>query len=222
MEPKPDTIKISAAQREEVQATFADLFVAIKGASLVSGDSALKKAREVSQLVEELTRFGLPAEAIHLQSVRTEAVSGGLLRTSSATYRLRIRCEKLDQFADLLGIIGNQKNATFERVEWKYPDEAIQTIALEKALVKAADKARNIAEKLGVKLLGVYNLNETALDFETPAPQAFFVAQAKGPAQRSAGFAPSPDLGMDIQHSKLIEVRVEVEYRISVFDVGDE
>ncbi len=221
MEPKPDTIKISAAQREEAQATFADLFVAIQGASLVSGDSALKKAREVSQLVEELTRFGLPAEAIHLQSVRTEAASGGLLRTSSATYRIRIRCEKLEQFPDLLGIIGNQKNAAFERVEWKYPDETVQTIALEKALVKAADKARNIAETLGVRLLGVYHLTENVIDFESPAPQAHFALQPKS-ASRSVGVVPQPDLGMDIQHSKLIEARVEVEYRISAFDVGDE
>jgi uncharacterized protein YggE len=216
MEPKPDTIKISAAQREEVQATFADLFVSIKGASLVSGDAALKKAREVSQLVDELTRFGLPAEAIHLQSVHTEAASGGLLRTSSATYRLRIRCERLEQFADLLGIITTQKNAAFERVEWKYPDEAIQTAALEKALVKATDQARNIADKLGVKLLGVYNLAESVRDFEAPAPQVHFAAQAKEPTR---SFSPPADLGLEIQHSKLIEVRVEVEFRVSAFDV---
>jgi uncharacterized protein YggE len=216
MDTKPDTIKISAAQREEIQATFADLFVTVKGSSLVSGDAALKKAREVSQLVEELTSFGLPAEAIHLQSVYAEAASGNILRSSSATYRLRIRCEKLDQFTDLLGIITSQKNATFERVEWKYPDEAAQTAALEKALVKAGDKARNIAEKLGVKLLGVYNLTENVLDHEAPLPQAMFAAQAK--TARSVGMVPQPELGMDIQHSKLIEVNVEVEYRISAFE----
>src|SRR5512146_963581 len=121
METKPDTIRISALQREEIEATFADLFVTVKGSSLVSGDAALKKAKEVSQLVEELTRYGLAAEAIHLQSVHAETSSGALLRSSSATYRLRIRCEKLEQFADLLGIITNQKNATFERVDRKNP-----------------------------------------------------------------------------------------------------
>jgi uncharacterized protein YggE len=219
MDTKPDTIKITASQREEIQATLADLYISIKGSSLVSGDAALKKAREVSLLVEELTRFGLPAEAIHLQSVHAEAASGGLLRSSSATYRLRIRCEKLEQFADLLGIITAQKNATLERVDWKYPDEAVQTATLEKALVKATDKARSIAEKLGVKLLGVYNLAENTLDFETPAPQALFATQAKAPVARAAGMLPQPDLGLDIQHSKLIEVRVEVEYRISAFEV---
>jgi uncharacterized protein YggE len=215
MDTKPDTLKITASQREEIQATFADLFVTVKGSSLVSGDAALKKAREVSQLVEELTRFGLPAEAIHLQSVYAETSGGALLHSSSATYRLRIRCEKLDQFADLLGIITSQKSATLEQIEWKYPDEAEQAAALEKALIKAGDKARNIAEKLGVKLLGVYNLTENTTDFETPAPRGMFVAQA---APRAKGIVSQPDLGMNIQHSKTIEVRVEIEYRVSGFE----
>ena len=216
METKPDTIKITASQREEIWATFADLFVTIRGSSLVSGDSALKKAKEVSQLVDQLTSFGLPAEAILLQSVHAESTGGSFLRSSSATYRLRIRCEKLDNFADLLGIVTSQKNATFERVEWKYPDEAAQTAALEKALVKAGDKARNIAEKLGVKLLGVYSLSENVLDHEAPMPRVF-APQSQGPV-RSVGVVPQPDLGMDIQHSKMIEVRVEVEYRVSTFE----
>lgn len=215
METKPDTIKITASQREEIQATFADLFVTVKGSSLVSGDAALKKAKEVSQLVDELTRFGLPPEAIHLQSVYAETSGGVLLRSSSATYRLRIRCEKLEQFADLLGIITNQKNATFERVEWKYPDEAAKEQALEKAIQKAEAKARKVAAAMGVKLLGIYLFTENVIDQETFAPQAMFAAQA---APRAKGIVSQPDLGMDIQHSKTVDVRVEIEYRISGFE----
>jgi uncharacterized protein YggE len=215
METKPDTIKVNASQREEIQATRADLMVTVKGSSLISGDAALKKAKEVSQLVDELTRFGLPADAIHLQSVYAEASNGALLRSSSATYRLRIRCEKLEQFADLLGIVASQKNATFERVEWKYPDETAQETALEKALGKAGAKARNVATALGVKLLGVYSLNENTFDQEqAPRPEMMFAAQAQA---RGMGAAPQVDLGMDIQHSKTIEVRVEIEYRVSEF-----
>ncbi len=216
MDTKPDTIHIAAAQREEIRASFADLFVSVKGSSLISGDAALKKAKEVSQMVEELTRYGLPAEAIHLQSVFAEAASGSFLRSSSATYRLRIRCEKLEQFADLLGILTSQKNATFERVEWKYPDEAAHEAALQKAITKATAKANKIAAALGVKLLGVYNLTESTYDYESVAPQAMVAAQAK--TARSVGMIPQPDLGMDIQHSKLIEVRVEIEYRVSAFE----
>lgn len=45
MEHKPDTIKISASQKEEIHATHADLHVTVKGSSLVSGNEAMKKPR---------------------------------------------------------------------------------------------------------------------------------------------------------------------------------
>lgn len=217
METKPDTIKINTSQREEIQATHADLMVSVKGSSLFSGDAALQKAKEVSQLVDELTRYGLPVDDIQLQSVHAEAASGALLRSSSATYRLKIRCEKLDQFTDLLGIITSQKNATFERVEWKYPDETVREAALEKALGKAATKAAKIAATLGVKLLGIYTMSENTFDQEAPMPQMLsFSPQAKA---RSVGVVPQADLGMDIQHSKIIETHIEIEYRVSAFEI---
>ncbi len=216
METKPDTIKINASQREEIQATYADLMVAVKGSSLVSGNEALKKAREVSQLVDELTGAGLPAEAIHLQSVYAETSNGAFLRSSSATYRLRIRCEKLEQFADLLGIITSQKSTTLEQVAWKYPDQTARAQLLERAIASAQAKAQKVASSLNVKLLGIYAFNENVSDEEAPFQRAMFAPQAK--SARSAGVVPQADLGMDIQHSKNVEVFVEVEYRISAFE----
>src|SRR5690242_12410084 len=124
MDTKPDTIKVSAFYREEIFASHANLYVTVKGSSIVSGNEAMKKAREVSQLVEALTRFGLSPDAVQLQGVRLETSSGALLKSSSATYHLKITLEKLEQLAGLLDIIAEQKNATLERIEWKYPEEA--------------------------------------------------------------------------------------------------
>ena len=96
MDSKPDTIKISASHREEIFASHANLYVTVKGSSVVSGNEAMKKAREVSQLVEALTGFGLSPEAVQLLGVQIETASGMLLKSSSATYRLRIKLEKLE------------------------------------------------------------------------------------------------------------------------------
>jgi len=213
MESKPDTIKISALHKEEISATHADLHVTVKGSSVVGGDQAMKKAKEVSQLVEALTSFGLSPEAVHLQGVHIEVASGVLLKSSSAMYRLKIRCEKLDQLADLLDIISSQKNASLERIEWKYSDEAAREQALEMALTKAKTKAEKVAKSLGVKLLGVYDLIENQYDEEMPFPH--FAAQAMPRAMSKA--APEPSLGMDIQHSKTINVSIDIWYRISAF-----
>jgi hypothetical protein len=74
----------------------------------------MKKARKVSQLVDELTLFGIPAENIHLQGLRMETFSGAVLKSSSVSYRLRVRCDVLDQIAELLDIITSQKNAVLD------------------------------------------------------------------------------------------------------------
>ncbi len=213
MESKPDTIKVSANHREEIFASHANLFVTVKGSSVVSGNEAMKKAKEVSQLVEALTRFGLSPDAVQLQGVRIETASGVLLKSSSANYRLKVRCEKLDQLADLLDITASQKNATLERIEWKYSEESAQERGLESAIAKGKAKAERIAAAMGVKLLGVYDFIENAYDEEMPVP---FQAQAMMMKSR-AEVADEPSLGMDIQHSKTIHVNLEIWYRVSDF-----
>jgi len=215
MESKPDTIKVSAASREEIFASHANLYVTVKGSSIVSGNEAMKKAREVSQLVEALTRFGLSPEAIQLQGVRIESASGTILKSSSAIYRLKVKCEKLDQLAELLDIIGEQKNTTLERIQWKYPEDAAQEHGLESAIAKAKAKAEKVAASLGVKLLGVYDFIENSFDEERPVP---FAAQAVMMKSRAA-VADEPSLDMEVQHSKTVQVNVDIWYRVTEFSV---
>jgi uncharacterized protein YggE len=183
----------------------------------------MKKAREVSQLVEALTRpalsggegLGLSPEAIQLQGVHIETVSGALLKSSSATYRLKVRCEKLDQLAEILDIIGGQKNAALERIAWKYNEEEARERALLAALEKAKGRAEKVARSLGVKLLGVYDLIENQFDEELPYQP--FAAQAAMPKRALGITPPEPSLGMDIQHSKTVQVNVDIWYRVSSF-----
>jgi len=150
MDTKPDTIKVSALHREEIFASHANLFVTVRGSSVVSGSEAMKKAREVSQLVEALTSFGLSPEAVQLLGVHIETSSGTLLKSSSATYRLRIRVDKLDQIAESLDIIASQRNSVLERIEWKYPEESAQERGLEAAISKGKAKAEKVSGDIGL------------------------------------------------------------------------
>src|SRR5512142_2396298 len=170
MDTKTDTIKVSALHREEIFASHANLYVTVKGSSVVSGNEAMKKAKEVSGLVDALTRFGLSPDAVDLQGVYIETTSGTVLKSSSAVYRLKIKTEKVDQLPQLIDIIAEQRNATLERIEWKYPEEAAREQGLQSAISKAKAKAEKVAEALGVKLLGVYDFIENAYDEETPVP----------------------------------------------------
>lgn len=212
MDTKPDTIKVSAFHKEEIFASHANLYVTVKGSSIVSGNEAMKKAKEVSQLVEALTRFGLSPDAVQLQGVRIETASGALLKSSSAVYSLKIKAEKLEQIAGLLDIIAEQKNASMNRIEWKYPEDAAREHGLESAIAKGKTKAEKVASSLGVKLLGVYDFIENAFDEERPPMP--FQAMEMAPMARAKGAA-EPSLGMDIQHSKTIHVTVDIWYRVS-------
>ena len=212
METKPDTIKVSAFHKEEIFASHANLYVTVKGSSLVSGNEAMKKAREVSQLVATLTRFGLSPDAVHLQGVRLETSSGALLKSSSAIYHLKVKTEKLDQLAGLLDILAGQKNASLDRIEWKYPEEEAREQGLEAAIAKGKAKAEKVAAAMGVKLLGVYDFMENTFDEERP-PMPF---QAKAMRAMEAA-ADQPSLNMEVQHSKTIHVNVDIWYRVSSF-----
>ena len=215
MDSKPDTIKVSAFHKEEILASHANLYVTVKGSSVVSGNEAMKKAREVSQLVEELTRFGLQAEAIQLQGVHIETASGTLLKSSSAIYRLKITTENVEQLPGLLDIIAAQKNATLERIEWKYAEEEARQRGLETAIARGKAKAEKVAASLGVRLLGVYDFMENAFDEERP-PMPF---QAMEMSMKTRSAAPAePSLNMDIQHGKTIQVHVDIWYRVSAFE----
>jgi uncharacterized protein YggE len=214
MDTKPDTIKISAFHREEIFASHANLYVTVKGSSVVSGNEAMKKAKEVSQLVEALTRFGLSNDAIQLLGVHIETSSGALLKSSSAIYRLRIRVEKLDQLAELIDIISSQKNTTLERIEWKYPEEMARERGLESAIAKGKAKAEKVAAAMGVKLLGVYDFMENTFDEERPPMP--YQAMEMGMKMRAVA-ADQPSLSMDIQHSKTIQVNIDIWYRVSSF-----
>ena len=214
MTTKPDTIKISTSHKEEIFATHADLHVTVKGSSIVSGEEAMKKAKEVTLLLEALSRLGIKEEAFSLQGVHIEGASGVLLKSSSAAYRLKIRCGDLNQLAEMLDVISSQKNATLERIEWKYSEDEARERSLDAALEKAKAKAQKVAASLNVKLLGVYDFIENAYDEEPPA--RMFHPQAQM-AKRSSVSMPEPSLGMDIQHNKTIHVTVDIWYRVSEF-----
>lgn len=214
MQTKPDTIHITTFHREEINATHADLFVTVRGSSVFSGNEAMKKAKEVSALVNELTRAGVAAEDIHLQGVHVETSSGRLLKSSSAIYRLRVRCGALEKLPELLDIIAMQKNAALEQMNWKYDEASARERGLRSALEAAKSKAEKVAAALGVQLLGVYSFTENTLDDEAPAP---FRGQGMMMKARPAAAEMEPSLAMDIQHSKMIQVNVEIEYRVSAF-----
>ena len=144
-----------------------------------------------------------------------ENTGGGLLKSSSGSYTLKVRCEKLDLLTDVMNAISAQKNATLNSITWFYQDESARERCLLAALDKAKRKAAKVAESLGVKLQGVYDFTENQYDEE---PHRGVMAMAPKMMMRArGGDSAELDLGMDIQHNKLIVAGVDVWYRVSGF-----
>lgn len=215
---KPNTIRVQEVQSHEVAADRADLSVTVEGASLLTGQEALHKAREVAQTVRGLTEYGLPPESIYLESVHADKSSGMLSRTSQARYRLRVHCADLKSLADLLGIITSQKNATLNFIGWGYPDDAAQKDQwLAECLARANAKAALIAAGLGVRLLGIHAFSEKYLDPDAP-PRTDFAGGDAMMGRNRAMRLTGEDLGLEISHTKKVEVSVEGEYLVSTYE----
>jgi uncharacterized protein YggE len=214
MDQAPDVIVITARHEEDVSAERAELLVVVQGSSLVTGRAALKKAKEVAKLVEELEKCGVSQDEVGLEDIRAEVSSGILGKSSSATYRLRIRCAKLELLPEVLGAITSAKNARLEDVVWRYPDSAAQQAKWLQACIAWANvKAGAAAAALGTRLVGVHRLTEQRLDEPdyTVAPATAY----PGAGMRSrTGELETLSAGLDLGHQKRDGLKISVEYRV--------
>jgi uncharacterized protein YggE len=212
----PDTITIAVTRREEVNADKVDVHVTVKGSSLVTGNAALKKAKEVSQLVGALREMGLNEDDISLRGIYTESSTGILGRSTSASYQICIHCKNLESLAGILGVITAQKNARLDHLSWEYPeDRKIRNDWLPACLAEAKEKAAAIASGLGVALLGVHTFSEKWLDSEQA--ERPYLAELTGSVKFMARSRAAIDLGFPLSHSKRVEMQIEAQFRVAPF-----
>lgn len=211
-------IVVMAQHEEEISAEAVDLFVTVEGSSLVTGSAALRKAKEVSRLVEALEGCGVESTAISLEGILAEVKSGLLARTSSATYRLRVRCS-LDVLPDALGAVTSAKQAHLQQLDWIYPESAEQqAVWLASCVAKANLKAEAVAKALGASLMGIHRITEYPLRDE----QAHLATgQFEGMALRGRAPTAAPiELGFELAQKKRDGRRISAEYRVRGFKGG--
>ena len=216
--PDADTrsiITVQERQAHTLAATFADLSVTVEGLSLFSGAEALKKAREVAQLVSDLTASGLPQDAVFLEGITADVHSGTLAKNSRARYRLRIHCAELAKLADVVGIVAGQKNTTLHGIDWGYPDDAaLHDTWLLACIARVTEKSTKIAAALGVRVIGVASFTEFLEDPEA-GPKFLGLSSARSEAAGMRRQMTSEDLGLEISHAKTLFVAVAVNFLVS-------
>lgn len=216
----PDIITIAAERREDIEADRADLKVTISGASLVTDRAAQNKAREIRDLAAALSPLGVSESQIKLQSVRLESAGGAILKSSSATYVLKIADVSTAILGDILGTLAAQKNLKLDGISWRYlAEETTRAQLLDECLDEAKSKAERIAERLGVRLLGVHEFREYSHGEARGAEMMDFLAAPKLARARQMD---AEDFGIALSHSKEIKLGVEVQFRVSELIVAVE
>jgi uncharacterized protein YggE len=208
----PDVVVITARHEEIVAADRAELVVTVQGSSLVTGRAALKKAKEIRALVEELERCGVNPQEIHLDAVQATVSSGFLASSSSATYRLRISCPDLEKLPEILGAVTAAKNSRLDQVVWRYPRPAEQQARwLTAAIAWANTKAIAAAAALGTRVVGIHRLTEQSREGEE------HLVRLGGAAARLRAPSEAVELGFDLGNEKRMGVEVTIEYRVEGF-----
>jgi hypothetical protein len=211
---KPDTITVNVTHYGVIKANRVDIFVSIRDLLLVTGNAALKKAKEVNLLVKALTELGLTEEDIELHSVHAESAKGLLGGSTSAVYQVLVKCRDLNALADILAVIAAQRNGKLDFLSWNYPDDrTLRNEWLKGCLLEAKEKAVTIAAGLGVQVLGVHALSEKWLESQpgnghTNGSRDVVVNGAK---------IESVDAQVPLFHSKRLEIQLETQFRVSPF-----
>jgi uncharacterized protein YggE len=150
--------------------------------------------------------------------VQAQVASGLLGRSSSAVYRLRVRCSELELLPDVLGAVTSAKNAVLEAVSWHYPESAEQQAEwIRKCAARAHLKAAAAARALGTRLCGIHRFSEHRLESPPPMPQPAPAVDMEMVRARKSG-PPSLAMGFDLTHRKKAGIRIEVAYRVEGFE----
>ena len=143
-------IEVFESIEEDVAATGADLRITISGARYFAGEAALQQAQEVRRVIDALVAAGIAETDIGIASVRVDTTKGVVLRSSSATYQLAVRCRDTALVAGAIDATSGQKNLVLNQVIWRYDvAESWRHTWLARAVKQAKAAADAMADAAG-------------------------------------------------------------------------
>ena len=212
---KPNTIAVNVELTRQIPAQRVNIVVEVKGSSFMSGRTALRKAKEVRDIVQALSTVDIGDDQIELSGVRADVASGAISKSSSAHYSLKIKLPNLDILADALGVLMNSKNASVECLDWQYDNmEDTHHEMLREATALAEGRIAVICEGVSHRKLCVHNMTEKLSE---KGPDRYFLGAGDALADSRGRFMKrmtKEDLGLDVSHSKAVSLDVRVEYEV--------
>lgn len=207
----PDRISVRARREMWIYPHSADIVFQIEGQSSISTSLAMKKAKEVEQLIAELDRAGVSDAPVNVDSVSFESSKGFLGGSSQAIFRAVVVGVESDKVPLCLGVGANRKGVSVEACRWsfgKLHDERLQLLQL--VASDCRDYADAIAKSLGITRGLLHSSN---LDWGEPEDVEPY--ETKRLMMRSRSGAQSSDEGFSfpVQRRSLLSVSMRAEFR---------
>lgn len=211
-------IEVVEQHHTEVAATGADVALTLSEAKFFSGTAALQQAGEVRKLVEALVAVGIAETDVGIASVHVKTSKGMLLKSSSATYGVSVRCREPNKVAAVIDAIAGVKNCTLGHVAWRYevPD-SVRNGWLATCVQKARGAADAMAQALGAHVSYVYRVvDETMGPSPLTAPRGGYEDMEYGSAPRMRMQRVADTLeGLELAPKEDRKVRVRVWFAIA-------
>jgi hypothetical protein len=190
------------------------IHVILTADKLFSGRAAFEKATELRKLAMALAERDFPDSAIALTGASLDVSTGIFTKSSSVTYRIRIRVDDSERLPDALEAIAECKQARLTHLDWDYSNSVTEELLVECA-TRAIAKAKRLATALGVALGDVQGVHEEQIG-ETQVPPTL-MPHAYPMAMH---FAARPRMGadfegLDLAPTKKVGVRVRVAYAMA-------
>ncbi len=198
----------------DIKPRAALIHVTLTADKLFSGRAALEKATELRRLVIALREREIPEAAVSLTGAALDVSTGLFTRSSSVTYRVRIRVEDPELVAAALDAIAESKQARLTHIEWDYADAASEDL-LTACASRAAAKAKRLAAALGVTLAGIHSVHEDDLGEVAPHSGMEYDAMLPTLARRRTASVATELAGVELAPTKKVGVRVRIAYAIA-------
>lgn len=211
---EPSLLHVSEQAVTEVRPRAAILHVTLTASKLFSGRAALTKSEELRALVEALAEHGLPESALSLAGASIDVSTGLFTRSSSVSYRARIRIDDLDRLGAAFDAISRSKQANLSHVTWDYAGAGAGEVLADCA-ARAMAKAKRLAAALGVELGAVHEVREEELADPPPPPIFYGSGMVMARKARAEGAISHELEGLDLAPTEQVTARVSVAYRLS-------
>lgn len=204
-------IRVTATAKREIEATEAKLHLSVEGESLILGNAALERAKELRELVAALTSVGIKKEGIAVTGVHVSNQQGLLVKGQRATFSLTVKSPP-ERLPDALGVIAAQKHIELSHLEWVFDEfEASIGLAAE-AMRMARRKGDAIAEAANTHITGISNASDS---WQMPEMRYDFAAAAPAPQMARGKAMSAVNIGTDFTGTQMLMITLTVDFAVA-------